>query len=308
MLKYILKRILAGVVSLFVLITVTFFMMHAMPGSPFSPAEEKNVPAAVLERMEEKYGLKDPVYVQYGRYLRDLSRGDMGISFKHLDRTVNEIVSRGFPVTAKLGLVAIVFSLCLGIPLGIISAVRKDRVVDWISRIVATIGISVPSFVMAALLILVFSVKLKWFPLIGLDSWKHYVLPALALCLNSVAYITRLMRSNMLEAMQQDYVRTARAKGVPEWKVIGKHALRNSIIPVVAYFGPMATVLLTGSFIVEKMFSIPGIGMSLVSSISDRDYAVIMGLTIFFGFVLLVCNLVGDIVQAWVDPRTKIYE
>lgn len=305
MFQYVLKRVGAGIVSMLILITVTFFMMHAMPGSPFSPAEEKNTPPQVLARMEEKYGLNDPVIVQFGRYMSDLFHGDLGMSFKRTDTSVNEMIGRGFPVTARLGSVALVFSFLVGIPLGIVSALNKNKAADWITRIFATIGISLPSFVISALLIYFFSVKLKWFPATGLTTPKHYVLPVIALSLGSVAYITRLMRSNMLDALSQDYVRTARAKGVPEWSVVAKHALRNSILPIVAYFGTLATAMLTGSFIVEKMFAIPGIGMNYVNSISNRDYAVIMGLTIFFAFVLMICNIVGDIVQAIVDPRIR---
>jgi len=290
---------------MFVLITLTFFMMHAMPGSPFSPAEEKKTPPAILERIEEKYGLKDPTHVQFARYLGNLAKGDLGISFKHKDTSVNELIGRGFPVTAKLGAVAVIFAFVVGIPLGITSAVKKNHAIDWITRVFATVGISLPSFVISALLIYFFSVKLKWLPLIGLDTPKHFVLPVIAVTLNSVAYISRLMRSNMLDAMQQDYVRTARSKGVPEFWVIFKHALRNSIIPVIAYFGTMATAMLSGSFVVERIFSIPGIGMDYINSISNRDYSVIMGLTVFFAFILLVCNIVGDVVQAAVDPRVR---
>lgn len=308
MLEYILKRIFAGILSLFVLITITFFLMHAIPGGPFSPAEERKIPKSVLAKIQAKYGLDDPVHVQYISYLKKLLKGDFGISFKQPDTTVNELIERGFPVSAKVGIVAILVALLVGIPLGIISAIKRGKWMDWASMIFATIGISIPSFVITVLLMYLFAVTLKLLPTYGISTWKHYILPVAGLSFSPIAYIARLMRSSMLEVMRQDYIRTAKSKGVHEFFVITKHALKNAIIPVVTYLGPLVAALLTGSFVVERLFSIPGIGRDFVSSIGDRDYSVILGMTVFFGAFIIIVNILVDILYALIDPRVKIDE
>lgn len=308
MAQYILKRLGAGLVSLFFLVTLTFFMMYAMPGSPFADGGDSKVPQVVIDKMNEKYGLNDPVHVQYGRYLRGLLQGDLGISYKHANSNVNDLVGHNFPMTMRLGLVTAALSLVVGLVLGVASAVRKNKLVDWLSRGLATLGVSVPLFVIAVLLLYTFAVRFSVLPAVGLTSWKHYILPAVALSLNSTAYITRMMRSSMLDVLGQDYIRTARAKGVREIMVVAKHALRNAIVPIIAYLGTLLASLLSGSFVVERIFSIPGIGPVYINSISDRDYTVVMGLTIFFGFILTICNIIMDIVLAFVDPRVKIYD
>ncbi|MEG2387730.1 MAG: ABC transporter permease [Clostridia bacterium] len=306
MFRYILKRVLAGILTVFALITIAFMLMHAMPGGPFSPAEEKKVPKEVLEAIEAKYGLDKPVWEQYLMYWEDLLHGDLGISYKKMDTTVNEIVLGNFPVSAKVGGLAVLFSLLVGIPLGILSAIHRGKAIDMFSMTIATIGISVPVFVISILLMYLFCSTLKWLPSFGLTSWKHYILPVVCLTFNPVAYIARQTRSSMLEVMEQDYIRTARAKGVRESVVVIKHALKNAIMPVVTYLGPLIAGLLTGSFVVEKLFSVPGIGRNFVQSISERDYTVIMGLTIFFGIFVVVCNIVVDICYALIDPRVKV--
>lgn len=306
MLKYILKRLGAGLVSIFVLVTITFFLMHAIPGGPFSPAEERNVPEKVLEQIADKYGLNDPVPVQYIKYLKNLLRGDMGVSFKRQDTTVNELIANGFPVSAKVGAWGVLLALAAGIPLGMVAAVKRGKLPDGASMVFATIGVSVPSFVVCVLMMYLFCEKWKIFPSYGLTSWRHYVLPVFCMAFSQIAYITRLMRSSMLETMRQDYIRTERSKGVPEFQVIGKYALKNSILPVVTYVGPMVAALLTGTFIIEKLFSIPGLGRYFVSAINDRDYSVTLGLTIFVGSMIVVCNLIVDILYALIDPRVKI--
>lgn len=303
---YIVKRIIAGFLTLFVLITVTFFLMHAIPGGPFSPAEERKIPKSVLEQIEERYGLNDPLGVQYLNYLKSLARGDLGISFKQLDVSVNELIEQGFPVSAKVGLIAIVVALVVGIPLGITSATKRGRWPDWISMIIATVGISIPNFVLSVLMLFFFAVWLQLLPTFGLTSWQHYILPVAGLSVTPIAYIARLMRSSMLEVMRQDYIRTARAKGVHELRVIYKHALKNALIPVVTYLGPLVAILLTGSFVIERIFSIPGIGRDFVTSIGDRDYSVILGMTVFFGAFLIICNLIVDILYAVIDRRVKM--
>ena len=308
MIKYIIKRLLAGVLSLFVLVTLTFFLMHMIPGGPFSPSEQRNVPEKILEQIQDKYGLNDPVPVQYARYLNNLLHGDMGTSFKKQDTTVNELIANGFPVSAKVGALGIVAALAAGIPLGIVAAVRRGKLADGVSMVFATIGVSVPSFVICVLMMYLFCEKWKIFPSYGLTSWKHYVLPVFCMAFSQIAYITRLMRSSMLETMRQDYIRTERAKGMPEYLVIGKYALKNSILPVVTYVGPLIATLLTGTFIIEKLFSIPGLGRYFVSAITDRAYSVTLGLTVFLGAMIILCNLVVDIMYAIIDPRVKITE
>ena len=306
MLKYILKRLGAGLVSVFVLVTITFFLMHAIPGGPFSPAEERNVPEEVLVQSADTYGLNDPVPVQYVKYLGNLLKGDMGVSFKRQDTTVNELIANGFPVSAKVGAWGVALALAAGIPLGIVAAVKRGKLPDGASMVFATIGVSVPSFVVCVLMMYLFCEKWKLFPSYGLTSWRHYVLPVFCMAFSQIAYITRLMRSSMLETMRQDYIRTERSKGVPEFQVVGKYALKNSILPVVTYVGPMVAALLTGTFIIEKLFSIPGLGRYFVSAISDRDYSVTLGLTIFVGTMIVICNLIVDILYAVIDPRVKI--
>lgn len=306
MTAYVLKRLFAGILTMYVLITITFFLMHIVPGGPFSPAEERKIQPSILKKMEDKYGLNDPIYIQYINYFKNLIKGDLGISFKHLDTSVNELIYRGFPVSAKVGSVAVISALLIGLPLGIISATMRGKWMDWASMIFATIGISIPSFVIAVLLLYLFAVVLKLLPTFGISTWKHYILPVAGLSLGPIAYITRLTRSSMLEVMCQDYIRTARSKGVHEFFVVTKHALKNSIIPVVTYLGPLVAALLTGSFVIERLFSLPGIGRDFVSGIADRDYSVILGMTIFFGAFVVITNLIVDILYALIDPRVKI--
>ena len=305
MLKYICKRVLAGVLTMVVLITVAFFMMHAMPGGPFSPTEEKNVPIEVLERIAASYGLDQPVWKQYLMYWNNLLHGDLGVSYKTAG-TVDEKITGHFPASAKVGGLAVIFSLLIGIPLGLIAALYRGKAADLTTLAFATIGISVPVFVLSLLLSYLFSSKLNWLPTYGLDSWACYVLPVVCLSLNPIAYIARQTRSSMLEALEQDYIRTARAKGVTELMVVCKHALKNALTPVITYLGPLIAGLLTGSFIVESRFAIPGLGYYFVRSISDRDYTMIMGIVIFYGLFVVTCNLISDILLAIVDPRVKL--
>lgn len=305
---YIVKRLFASILTMFVLVTITFFLMHAVPGGPFSPAEERKVPKSVMEKMEAKFGLNEPLGVQYVNYLKSIAQGDLGFSFKQADVTVNELISRGFPVSAKVGIVAIIIALIIGMLLGITSAIKRGKWADWTSMIFATVGISIPNFVLTVLMMFLFAVVLKLLPTYGLSSWKHYILPVIGLAFGPIAYIARLMRSSMLEVMRQDYILTARAKGVPEYRVIFKHALKNAIIPIVTYLGPLVAALLTGSFIVERVFSIPGIGRDFVTGISDRDYSVILGLTVFLGLFIIIANFIVDILYAMIDRRVKIEE
>jgi oligopeptide transport system permease protein len=306
-LRYIGKRVFSGVITILVLITLTFFMMHFIPGSPFVKGEQK-MPPEVLQRIKEKYGLDQPLYVQYLTYLKNIAKGDFGISFKKAGTTVNDIIDRGFPVSARVGLVAIAVSVLIGLALGILSAVKRASIFDGASMVFATVGISVPTFVTAVLLLYLFAGILKVLPTYGLASWKHYILPVTCLSFSPIAYIARMTRSSMLDVMQQDYIRTARAKGVREFFVIVKHGLRNAILPVVTYLGTLVAALLTGSFVIERLYAIPGIGKYYVESIGARDYNVILGMTVFFGIFVVACNIVVDILYGIIDPRVKMAE
>ena len=281
--------------------------MHAIPGSPFSKGEQ-GVPEAVMQRLNEKYGLDQPLYVQYFRYLDQILHGDFGISYKNSNVQVNDLINRGFPISARIGILAVLVSLVIGILLGVISAVKRGSLFDGIAMVLATIGVCVPLFVISVLLLYLFAGVLKWLPTYGLSSWKHYILPVTCLSFSPIAYIARMTRSSMLEVMQQDYIRTARAKGVAERMVILKHGLRNAVLPVVTYLGTLIANLLTGSFIVERLFAIPGLGKYFVDSITARDYNIIMGVTIFLGVFVVTCNLIVDVVYGIIDPRVKLDE
>lgn len=307
MLKYTLGRILSGIITIFLLITVTFFLMRAIPGSPFSKGEQ-GMPAEVLERLNEKYGFDKPLYQQYFAYLRNILKGDFGESFKKVNNSVNDMIGRGFPVSARVGAVAIVVSLLVGLSLGILSAIKRGGVLDGMAMVLATVGVSIPTFVTSVLLLYLFAGVLRVLPTYGLATWKHYILPVTCLSFHPIAYITRMTRSSMLEVMEMDYIRTARAKGVREIMVIVKHGLRNAILPVVTYLGTLIASLLTGSFVVERLYAIPGIGKYFVDSISGRDYNVILGITVFFGIFVVTCNIIVDILYGIIDPRVKMSE
>ena len=268
--------------------------------------KKRIVPTKILEKISDQYGLNDPIPVQYIRYLNNLAHGDLGTSFKKQDTTVNELIAQGFPVSAKVGIWGVLISLAVGIPLGVVAAVKRGRLPDGLAMVFATIGVSVPSFVICVLMMYFFCEKWRIFPSYGLTSWKHYVLPVFCMAFSQIAYITRLMRSSMLETMRQDYIRTERAKGVPEFTVISKYAMKNSLLPVITYVGPMVAALLTGTFIIEKLFSIPGLGRYFVTAINDRDYSVTLGLTIFVGGLIIIVNIIVDIMYAVIDPRVKI--
>jgi oligopeptide transport system permease protein len=305
-LNYLLKRLIAAFVSMFVLATVTFFLMHAVPGNPFSPAEQRDIPPRVMESLRSKYGLDQPLWRQYLDYVNDLFHGNLGYSFKKFNYTVNELIASGFPVSARVGFWAIALALALGVPLGVIAAVKRGGWLDWFSMILATVGVSMPAFVTAVLMMYVFSMKLKLLPVFGYGTGAHMVMPVTCLALLPAAYVTRLMRSSMLEALRQDYMKAARARGASEFSVIAKHGVRNSVIPVVTYIGPLVAVILTGNFVVERLFMIPGIGRYFVTAVAERDYSVILGVTVFYGIFMLICTLIADLVHALIDPRVKL--
>ncbi|MDR1137704.1 MAG: ABC transporter permease, partial [Synergistaceae bacterium] len=255
MVRYVLKRIFAAILSMFILITATFFLMHAVPGNPFTQGEQKNVPTRVLESLRSKYGLDQPVWRQYISYMEGLLfHGNLGYSFKKLNYTVNELIESGFPVSAMIGFLAIIVALSIGIPLGITAALKRGGWMDWFSMMLATVGVSMPAFVIAVMMMYIFAMKLKLLPVYGYGSARHLVIPVTCLALLPIAYTTRLMRSSMMEISRQDFIRAARARGVREFMVIAKHGVRNSILPVVTYIGPLIAVVMTGNFVVERLF------------------------------------------------------
>lgn len=306
MFKYITKRIVAAIFTIFIAATITFFLMKLVPGSPFT-SEKTNVIAEAA--LNEKYGLDKPVYVQYVKYLKQLLQGDLGISYKiQKNVPVLKIIKESFPISAKLGGLAILFALAFGIPLGCFAALKRGKWQDGLIRILTTAGIAIPGFVIATTSMLIFSIELKLLPTYGLDKPSSYILPIFTLGFYPTCYIARLLRSSMLEAMGQDYIRTARAKGMSDLVITFKHAMRNSLIPVITYLGPLVAYTLTGGFVVEKVFNIPGLGRYLIKSIENRDYNMIMGITVFLAALIIVMNLVCDILYKIVDPRINLNE
>ncbi len=300
-LLYILKRIGLAVLTVWVVITVTFFVMRAVPGGPF--LGEKAVTPEVQAALEAKYGLDKPLMEQYFTYLKDIvTELDFGPSIKLRGRMVMDVIADGMKTSAKLGLMAAGIALVVGIVLGSVAALRRNSILDKVIMVVTTAFVSMPSFIMGTLLLLVFSMYLGWFPANG-STAEGLVLPVINLSLYPMAYITRLTRSSMLDVLGQDYIRTARAKGVSSVKIIFGHALKNSLIPVITYFGPMLAYIVTGSLVVEQIFAVPGIGRSFVSSITNRDYPMIMGTTIVLATLIVVMNLISDILYKVVDPR-----
>ena len=303
MLKYTFKRILSAILAVFILITATFFLMHMVPGSPFI---SERMTEKVKANLEKKYGLDKPLTAQYGIYLKGLVEGDMGTSLQKKGRTVTGIIEEKFPYSAKLGLMAIVFAVIIGIPLGALAAIHHEKLLDRLVMLFTTIFISVPGFVFGTLLLVLFCAILKIAPATWNDSFGNYVLPVISLSFYPICYITKLTRSSMLETLGQDYIKTAHAKGLSAFVVHFKHALKNSVIPVISYVGPLTAFLITGTFAVEKLFSVPGLGRFFVDSVSNRDYPVIMGTTIFLGCIMVLMNLVVDFVYGLVDPRIKL--
>lgn len=304
MLRYILKRVGYIFVSLFFIITITFLLMQAAPGGPF--ASERKLPPKIEEQMNEAYGLNDPIHVQYIDYLVRIAKWDFGPSFKYVGQSVNDIISRSFPYSLILGLEAIFLALAVGLLFGVIAALYHNKFPDYIAMVIAVLGISVPSFVLAAILQYVFAFKLQLLPIAKFDSFAHTVLPAIALAATPLAFIARLMRSSMLDVLNSDYIKTAKAKGLSDRVTIYRHGIRNAILPVISFLGPLVIGILTGSFIIETIFAIPGLGREFVTSVTNRDYTVIMGTTVFYGVLLLFSILIVDIIYSLVDPRIKL--
>jgi len=303
---YIVRRVLFGLLTLWVVMTITFFLMHAIPGGPFD-MDSMDVQSPSYRRiMEERFGLNKSIFEQYLMYLGNLARGELGLSISYYPRTVNQIIAQGFPVSARLGGIAILLSIVAGIVWGVVAGLRQGRWQDNLMKVLTALGITIPGFVLATLLIYSFAVELRWLPPMGLRSWKHYILPAVALSFGPVAYLARLTRSSLLDVIRQDYMKTARAKGLSRRKVIYKHALKNSMLPIVTYIAPLIAGLMTGSFVIEKVFAIPGMGREMVLAIGNRDYMMILGLTFFFSALIVFTYIITDVLYAFLDPRIKL--
>lgn len=302
MTKYVTKRILLALVTIFIVCGITFFAMNAIPGGPFDG--EKAVSPEVKAAMEKRFNLDKPVPEQFVIYMKNLLNGDFGVSAK-TGRDIGKTIFTSFKVSAKIGGMAVVAAVIIGIIFGSIAALNRNKVPDRLIIFFSSLFTSLPSFVLASLLLLAFSIKLEWIPAWSKDN-PNYILPVISLAAYPMAYVTRLTKTSMLDAMGQDYVRTARAKGVASWKVLFKHTLRNALIPVATYVGPMTASILTGSLVVERIFAIGGLGSKFVDSITNRDYPLIMGVTIFLAVLMVTINLITDIVYKIIDPRIKL--
>jgi oligopeptide transport system permease protein len=300
---YLIRRVLWIFPVLFAISLITFMLMHTVPGGPWD--REKPLPRSVVERLNAEYGLDDPLPVQYLRWAGGILTGDLGPSYRYRDRTVNDIVADGIGTTAQLGVMAFLLAVLVGVPLGMIAALRHNGLPDYAATLVSIAGIATPSFVLAMLLVLVFAVTLRWLPTHGWEGPSSYVLPTVALAGYPIAQIARYTRASMLEVTRKDYVRTAYSKGLRERTVVSMHMTRNALIPVLTILGPLLAYLVTGSFIVELIFSIPGIGRFYVSGIGERDYGLIMAMTMLYAVVIAVLNLVVDVLYAYVDPRIR---
>lgn len=304
MVPFLFRRTLTIFATLFVLATITFFLLRVVPGGPFD--SDKALPPDIKANVEAKFGLDKPLWQQYTNYLSGMVRFDFGPSFKYIGRDVTDIILDTLPTSMELGIYSLILAVLIGFPLGILSAYKQNTWMDFSAMFLAVAGISLPSYFVGAILIYVFSLQLNWFPPALWDEWIHKVLPTITLGTRPAALVARLTRAALLESIRSDYVRTARAKGLSEQKVILKHALRNSLIPVITLLGPLAAYVLTGTFVIEYIFAIPGMGKYFIDAVTNRDYPLIMGVTMVFGFMLTTANLFVDIAYAIVDPRIRM--
>ncbi len=304
MTKYVIKRLLIAILTLWIILTATFVLMKSIPGDPF--ANEKMILPEIRANMEAKYGLDKPLIEQYVIYMNNLLHGDFGVSFKYKNRSVNSIIETGFPVSCALGLSACFIGLVLGVVFGILAAIKRGKWPDYLVIFISILGVSVPAFVFASLFQYFFAAKLKWFPVSGWGTLATMVLPALALGFRMVAYIARMMRTSMLDVLSQDYIKTAKAKGLTQLEIISKHTIRNAIMPIVTVSGSMIASTMVGSFIVENIFNVPGMGKYLVNAVKDSDYTMIMGMTAFYAIIMILMMFLVDIVYMLVDPRVKM--
>ena len=303
MISYLTRRILWIVPVLFAVTVITFFLMHSVPGGPWD--REKRLPAATVKRLNAEYGLDRPLYVQYVDWATKFVTGDLGPSYRYQDRRVNDIVAEGLPITVQLGVMAFILAVLVGIPLGVIAALGHNRWPDYLSTFLSIIGIATPSFVLAILLIVFFGVQLGWFPTGGWKGPQYWVLPTVALAGFPIAVIARYTRASMLEVTRKDYIRTAHSKGLGNQAVVSRHMIRNALIPVVTILGPTLAFLVTGSFIIERIFNIPGIGPNYLNSIATRDYSLLMAMTVLYAFAVAFLNVVVDVLYAYIDPRIR---
>ena len=306
MLAFAFKRLLTAIPTLLVLLALSFALIRVAPGGPFDA--EKELPPEIEARLIEAYNLDEPLYMQFGRYLGGLLQGDFGPSFQYKDFTVTELIWAGFPVSLKLGGLAMVLALALGIAIGTVAALRQNTRTDYAVMAASMTGISIPVFVMAPLLILFFAVQLRWLPAGGLGegSWANLVLPVVALALPQIAYIARLTRGSMIEVLRSDFIRTARAQGLPPGEIILGHALKPALLPIVSYLGPATAGIITGSVVIEQIFGVPGLGRYFVQGALNRDYTLVMGVVVFYGVLIIVFNFLVDLAYRWLDPRVKL--
>lgn len=322
MTEYIVRRLLWSIPVLFGVILVTFVMARAMPGGPFDFAGDRSIPESVRQNLEEKYGLDDPLHLQFGKYLLDVVQGNLGPSFRYRNLTVTEIIKQSFPVSFQLGVFSLLLGIVIGIPAGIVAALNHNTIVDYLSSFIAILGVSIPNIALGPLLIWLVSLRLGWLPAArwGADYtefylgiippftsqfWTHAILPTVTLGTALSAVVARLTRASLLQVVREDYIRTARAKGLRESAIIVAHALKNALIPVVTILGPLFAAVVTGSFVVEQIFGIPGMGRHFVQSVTNRDYPVVLGTALVYAVLLIVANLIVDITYAWLDPRIR---
>ncbi|AEE96714.1 ABC transporter permease [Mahella australiensis] len=305
MTRYILKRLGYSLITLWVIVTLTFILMHLLPGKPFTGA--KPIPPAIEENLNRRYGLDQPLHVQYAKYVGNLLKGDLGMSMFQQNRSVNSIIADGFPVSASLGIRALIFALTAGLLLGIVASINHGKTWDYFTMFVAVLGVSVPSFIIGGIIQYIFGVKpFRILPVAGWNGFKYTIMPSFALGLGTLAVMARMMRASMLDVLNQDYIKTAKAKGLPRKTIIWRHAIRNAILPVVTILGPLVASITTGTFVVENIFGIPGLGKHFVNSVNQNDYTLIMGLTLFYAILLIGMNFIVDIAYGFIDPRIRL--
>ena len=304
MLRFLLRRLLVAIPTLFLVVTASFFMMRAAPGGPFD--SQRRLPPEVERNIKAKYGLDKPLAVQYVNYLGGVLRGDLGPSLKYRDKTVVGIIAENFPTSLRLGLSSLLIGVSIGVALGAVAALRQNTGVDYGATTFAILGICIPTFVTAPLLVLVFAQELDWFPTGGVSELKSFVLPVITLALPQVAVVSRLTRAGMIEVLHSNYIRTARAKGLSEQRIVMDHALRAAVLPLVGYLGPATAGIITGSLVVEKIFGMPGLGKFFVLSALQRDYTVVLGVVILYATLVIFLNLMAEVVQAMLDPRIRL--
>jgi len=304
MLSFALRRFLSAIPTLLVLLALSFALIRVAPGGPFDT--ERQIPQEIQERLNEAYHLDEPLWMQFGRYLGGLARGDFGPSFQYKDYTVTELIAAGFPVSLQLGSLAMLLALIAGVSIGTLAALKQNSRTDHIAMGAAMTGISIPNFVLAPILVLLFAVSLRWLPAGGLGDWRNLVLPVISLALPQIAYISRLTRGSMIEVLRSDFIRTARAQGLPALEIIIGHALKPALVPIVSYLGPATAGIITGSVVIEQIFGVPGLGRYFVQGALNRDYTLVMGVVVFYGVLIIAFNFLVDLAYRWLDPRVKL--